>query len=242
MFAANDGIDGVELWRSNGQVAGTVRVKNINPGLANSNPANFFNHNGTLFFSAENVADGRELWKSNAFGSTTLLAANVAPGAASSNPTAIGGSYTTLFFSANDGTSGNELWTLSNPLAPAPILGLLTQNAPSSGDNGMSAFEVSLLTQYSSSSSCHSRWSRSEFKNVSTVFPLRERANRSNAIDVSRRIDADSDETRGMSRRTAQIINGPPDSRFAYDGAAYYFLDADSLHHDFHSRRVRGRS
>ena len=35
-FAASDGTNGTELWKSGGTAAGTVMVKDINPGVANS--------------------------------------------------------------------------------------------------------------------------------------------------------------------------------------------------------------
>jgi ELWxxDGT repeat protein len=107
----------VELWRSNGQLAGTVRVKNINPGLASSNPSYLFNHNSTLFFSAETAAAGRELWKSTGFGPSTGLVANIRAGAGSSNPSFLASAGPTLFFAATDGSHGVELWTLANPVA-----------------------------------------------------------------------------------------------------------------------------
>ena len=51
-FTAIDGINGFELWKSDGTAAGTVMVKNINPGDYGSQPNNLTNVNGTLFFSA----------------------------------------------------------------------------------------------------------------------------------------------------------------------------------------------
>ncbi len=119
-FTANDGVHGVELWRSNGQSAGTVRVKDIRPGAQGSSPTNFFNLNSTLFFSANNGTTGVELWKSTAFGPETLQAANINSGAGSSNPWFIASSATTLFFAANSSASGTELWTLANPASAAP--------------------------------------------------------------------------------------------------------------------------
>src|SRR5258705_13807542 len=47
-FVADDGISGRELWRSDGTDAGTMLVKDINPGLLSSNPNNLTNANGTL--------------------------------------------------------------------------------------------------------------------------------------------------------------------------------------------------
>lgn len=59
-FSANDGLNGFELWRSDGTSAGTYMVKNIAPGALSSSPQNFCNVNGTVFFSANN-----EFWKSD---------------------------------------------------------------------------------------------------------------------------------------------------------------------------------
>ncbi len=60
-----------ELWKTDGTLQGTVMVKDINPGVASSNPANFCNVNGTLYFSANNGLHGRQIWKSNGTSATT---------------------------------------------------------------------------------------------------------------------------------------------------------------------------
>src|SRR6478752_6835130 len=49
-FTADDGVNGRELWKSNGSAAGTVLVKDINPGSAGSDLASLTDLNGTLFF------------------------------------------------------------------------------------------------------------------------------------------------------------------------------------------------
>ena len=51
-FTANDGVNGTELWKSDGTAAGTVLVKDINPGSSSSYPRYLTNVGGTLFFTA----------------------------------------------------------------------------------------------------------------------------------------------------------------------------------------------
>ena len=46
-FTANDGVDGVELWKSDGTAAGTNLVKDLNPGSSSSNPLSLTNVNDT---------------------------------------------------------------------------------------------------------------------------------------------------------------------------------------------------
>ena len=72
-FAANDGTNGTELWKSNGTAAGTVLVKDINSGSTGSYPTSLTNVNGTLFFSATDGVSPNELWRSNGTAAGTVL-------------------------------------------------------------------------------------------------------------------------------------------------------------------------
>jgi ELWxxDGT repeat protein len=110
-FAADDGVHGVELWKSNGTTAGTVLVKDINPGAGDSNPGWFADLNGTLYFAADDGSDGYELWKSNGTSAGTTMVADINPGLADGDPEELVVMGGVLYFSATDGVNGNELWS-----------------------------------------------------------------------------------------------------------------------------------
>jgi ELWxxDGT repeat protein len=71
-FAADDGVSGEELWKSDGTSAGTVLVKDIWGGSSSSSPAELTVVGGTIFFTAQDVTSGRELWKSDGTSAGTV--------------------------------------------------------------------------------------------------------------------------------------------------------------------------
>ncbi|MBI1814828.1 MAG: DUF4215 domain-containing protein [Deltaproteobacteria bacterium] len=120
-FIADDGVNGRELWRSDGSESGTVMVADIFPGSTSgypnsADPQNLLNVNGTVFFTANDGVHGYELWKTDGTATGTVLVADIYPGTSSggypygSFPSALLNVNGTLFFSANDGTRGRELW------------------------------------------------------------------------------------------------------------------------------------
>ena len=110
-FAANDGTDGDELWRTDGTPGGTSMVNDIDPGPAGSSPQELTDLNGTLYFVAHDGTGSNQLWKSDGTATGTTMVQSFSPaqnqGSDPSDLTVVNG---TLYFSANDGIDGNQVW------------------------------------------------------------------------------------------------------------------------------------
>jgi ELWxxDGT repeat protein len=135
-FSATDGTNGYELWKTDGTNAGTVMVKDINPGAGDSNPANLLNVNGVLYFTADNGTDGIELWKSDGTEAGTVIVKNINTGSNSSSPVYLTAINAVLYFAANDGINGIELWK-SDGTATGTVL---VKNINASGNSSSPAF------------------------------------------------------------------------------------------------------
>jgi ELWxxDGT repeat protein len=114
-FAANDGVHGTELYKSDGTAAGTVLVNDINPGSGDANPTDLTPVGGTLYFRADDGVHGQELWKTDGTAGGTVLVKDINPGSSGSAPASpliedMANINGILFFTANDGVNGPELW------------------------------------------------------------------------------------------------------------------------------------
>ncbi len=116
--ASSDG--GRELWLSDGTVAGTLEVADINSseneqGIAlGSNPTDLVDFAGTLMFAA-NGGEGIELWRSDGSDEGTVLVLDIFPDLSafgwpeSSNPDGLIVFSEFVFFAAKT-AAGTELW------------------------------------------------------------------------------------------------------------------------------------
>ncbi len=135
-FAAQDDTHGEELWKSDGTTAGTVLVKDVQPGAGSSSPSQLTSFNGKLLFSADDGSHGQELWMSDGTAAGTLLVKDILIGVASaitSTPTIVvsGGR---AFFVADDGSHGRQLWVSDG--TPVGTQLLKTINIPTPGPFG----------------------------------------------------------------------------------------------------------
>jgi ELWxxDGT repeat protein len=107
-FAANNSVNGRQLWKSDGTAVGTSIVKLINP--TNSEIAGLKSVSDSLYFSANGGSSGRELWKSDGTDTGTAIVKDINPGSASSDPSGFTHLSNTILFSASNSLFGRELW------------------------------------------------------------------------------------------------------------------------------------
>jgi ELWxxDGT repeat protein len=113
LFAAGDEANGVELWSTDGTVAGTTMIADIAAGASNSFPSSAATRGDRVLFFADDGEHGREPWLSDGSAAGTVLLADIQPGPFGSRdrwdpePKAIGNAFV---FAAADGAHGFELW------------------------------------------------------------------------------------------------------------------------------------
>ena len=115
-FRADDGVNGAELWKSDGTSSGTVMLKNIYPGANSSLPNAFINFNGKLIFSANDDLHGIELYESDGSPAGTILIKDISEGLGSSIPYAMHIFNSNLYFAASTNSLGKELWKFDGTL------------------------------------------------------------------------------------------------------------------------------
>jgi ELWxxDGT repeat protein len=117
-FSANNGVNGTELWRSDGTDSGTRMIHDINPGQASSNPSQMTQAGGIIYFSASDGVVGQELWKTTGLSITTELVKDIRNGSYGSYPGNLIEFNDKLYFAAGSyredwDISRIELWTSS---------------------------------------------------------------------------------------------------------------------------------
>ena len=127
LMTADDGIHGIELWRTDGTAEGTWMVRDICPGSCSSRPLYTAPENRTgdgalLFFSASDGVHGEEPWVSDGTFDGTRLVADLNPGIANSRPEWFRWSGDEMLFGADDGVHGFELWTADEAGSAATLV------------------------------------------------------------------------------------------------------------------------
>ncbi len=118
-------VDGVELWKSDGTDAGTVKVKTIRTTGNDVNNIGWVYTKAGLYFSGDDGSIGDELWKSDGTEQGTNLVINLNPNAGDGSeisfyPVPVNGRY---LFTGTDGDDPlmYDLYALDGDLAPLPV-------------------------------------------------------------------------------------------------------------------------
>lgn len=117
-FNASVGINGFELWKSDGTEAGTVMVKDIIAGASSSSPSYLAAFDNAIYFQAYDPVIDEELWKSDGTEAGTVLVEDLEPDWGS-EPSYLTVAGDTLFFYVDVGIYGNELWKMDR-IIPSP--------------------------------------------------------------------------------------------------------------------------
>jgi ELWxxDGT repeat protein len=131
LFAADEGRYGRELWASDGTPAGTMRVRDINPGRVpgapspcedllhpphrpdtglGSDPQDLVLLGSAALFTADDGTHGRELWISNGTFPGTHRVADILPGPHGSEPHDLVRLVNRVYFLATNAGLGESLW------------------------------------------------------------------------------------------------------------------------------------
>jgi ELWxxDGT repeat protein len=109
VFQANNGINGAELWITDGTSANTYLLKDINPNSGSSDPSDFIVFNYVVYFAANDGTHGKEFWVTDGIAAGTLMVKDINPGISGSNPKLFTIFKNKLYFNAWD-FHGFELW------------------------------------------------------------------------------------------------------------------------------------
>ena len=134
-FAANEGENGFELWKSDGTEAGTVLVADINPGASGSLPTNFVVLGDKIAFTAEGGLSGKEWWTSNGTAEGTQFVADINPKASNRSEFTVVGDM--IYFPALQPDTGMELWRSDGTEAGTTLVADVLAGPGSSDPDGI---------------------------------------------------------------------------------------------------------
>lgn len=122
-FNYDDGINGAELWKSDGTTSGTVLIKDILPGSSGSNPQYLAGANGKVFFIS-----GTKLWASDGTSAGTLqLTDNNMIAESFNHQLALPSYNNAVYFAGNNGSPG--LWKSDGSVAGTQLVKNVGVNA-----------------------------------------------------------------------------------------------------------------
>lgn len=143
-FSATDGVNGIELWKSDGTEAGTVMVKDLNAGAGHGNPSNFMMFNGMHHFTATDGINGLQLWRTDGTEAGTQVVLSIADVAGLIDWAEFAVLGDRIFFRGRDAAHGAELWSTDGTAAGTQLFLDIYPGATNSGVDDPLAFDGQL--------------------------------------------------------------------------------------------------
>ena len=143
-FNATDGVNGSELWKTDGTEAGTVMVKDINVGAGSGFPATFMEMNGVIYFSATDGVNGLQLWSTDGTESGTQVVLSLADVTGLIDWAEFAALGDRIFFRGRDALHGSELWSTDGTAAGTQLFLDIEPGTLNSGMDDPLAFNGNL--------------------------------------------------------------------------------------------------
>lgn len=139
-FVATDGLNGWEIWRSDGTAAGTVMATNFFGN--NQKPTQLTNVGGQVYFTMTGSFSDNSIWKTNGTAAGTMRVKSISSTSFDypEGLTSIGG---LLYFVADDGYNGRTVWRSDG--TAAGTFAILNSN-PNYRGNEVSSAESAFIT------------------------------------------------------------------------------------------------
>ncbi len=135
VFSMNDCVTGHHYWRSDGSVAGTVRLDPLaDDGYTVTSVQNMGNR---VVYTARDSISGNELWVSDGSSAGTMSVKDIATGTSSSEATNMVVAENYVYYVANDGIHGNELWVTDGTAANSRLVKDITPSSRASGNSSI---------------------------------------------------------------------------------------------------------
>jgi ELWxxDGT repeat protein len=122
-----------------------------------SDPADFTDVNGVLYFTAMNTLYGRELWKIDPVTGKPVRVTDIGLGQLSSSPRNLKNVNGTLFFTATNSSNGTELWKL-DPTTGNSVLLEIEIGSGSSSPSGLTNINNTLYFTANKATTGYELW------------------------------------------------------------------------------------